>query len=253
MPSITSTANPHVAALRALHTGKGRSEAGMFLVEGLHYHRRAGCPPGTGAAALRRRRAGPHARWPRPDGPAGGSARRRRAHLRRRPRRHRPGLRHSGAAGRGGRDPDRGRGRGHRAPAPPRAGARAGADPRCRERSWQCGHPATRGPGRRCGRGLGSPRLRRPAAPKVVRAASGATFIQPVRAPLPWQRGRGPARWARQHVHQVALAEATARDAYDELDLTQRTALIVCNQPMAPRARPPGWPPGGAHPHVEQG
>ncbi len=36
MTAITSTANPRVQALRALHSPKGRAETGLFLVEGPH-------------------------------------------------------------------------------------------------------------------------------------------------------------------------------------------------------------------------
>jgi RNA methyltransferase, TrmH family len=78
-----------------------------------------------------------------------------------------------------------------------------------------------------------SPGSADPLAPKVVRAASGAHFHLPVRADLDWdeiaQRLAGAPR-----VHQVVLAEASAETAYDALDLTQRTVLIVGNEARGP-------------------
>jgi TrmH family RNA methyltransferase len=70
-------------------------------------------------------------------------------------------------------------------------------------------------------------------APKVVRAASGAHFHLPLRLDLSWEdiaeRLQGAPR-----VQQVLLAEASAAQAYDTLDLTQRTALIVGNEAHGP-------------------
>jgi TrmH family RNA methyltransferase len=66
-------------------------------------------------------------------------------------------------------------------------------------------------------------------APKVVRAAAGSHFLLPMRANLSWREiatrlhGAPPAR-------QILLAEAGAKRAYDTVDLTVRTALIVSNE-----------------------
>ena len=72
-----------------------------------------------------------------------------------------------------------------------------------------------------------------PYAPKVVRAGSGAHFHLPIRTVSDWDdiatRLRGaPA------VRQVLLAEASAPTPYDAVDLTQRTALIVGNEAHGP-------------------
>ena len=72
-----------------------------------------------------------------------------------------------------------------------------------------------------------------PFAPKVVRAGSGAHFFLPIRADLAWEEiaqrfaGAPPTQ-------QVLLAEASGRRAYDECDLTQRTALIIGNEAHGP-------------------
>jgi TrmH family RNA methyltransferase len=68
-----------------------------------------------------------------------------------------------------------------------------------------------------------------PLAPKVMRAGAGAHFYLPIRADLTWQEiadrlyGAPPAQ-------QVLLAEAGAHVAYDDVDMTARTALIVGNE-----------------------
>jgi TrmH family RNA methyltransferase len=72
-----------------------------------------------------------------------------------------------------------------------------------------------------------------PFGPKVMRAGSGAHFHLPVREAADWRdvaavvSGAPPAQ-------QVLLAEADARQAYDELDLTWRTALIIGNEAHGP-------------------
>ena len=72
-----------------------------------------------------------------------------------------------------------------------------------------------------------------PLAPKVVRAASGADFHLPVRAGLSWEeitvRSRGAPT-----VRQILLAEASGSQPYDTFDLTQRTVLIVGNEAHGP-------------------
>jgi RNA methyltransferase, TrmH family len=70
-------------------------------------------------------------------------------------------------------------------------------------------------------------------APKVVRAASGAHFYLPVRAGLTWEAIAERLRGA-PHIQQVLLAEASAAQPYDAVDLTQRTALIVGNEAHGP-------------------
>jgi TrmH family RNA methyltransferase len=72
-----------------------------------------------------------------------------------------------------------------------------------------------------------------PLGPKAVRAGSGAHFHLPMHAGQAWDEiaarlGGAPA------VRQVVLAEASAATAYDALDLTQRTALIVGNEAHGP-------------------
>jgi TrmH family RNA methyltransferase len=68
-----------------------------------------------------------------------------------------------------------------------------------------------------------------PFAPKVVRAGSGAHFTLPLRAALTWseidrQLRGGPT------VEQTILADVTGRRAYDTIDMTKRTAIIVSNE-----------------------
>ena len=74
-----------------------------------------------------------------------------------------------------------------------------------------------------------------PYHPKVVRAASGAHFHQPIAAQQSWeqiaQRLAGAPKTA-----QVLLAEANAQRPYYETDLTQRTALIIGNEAHGPSA-----------------
>ncbi len=74
-----------------------------------------------------------------------------------------------------------------------------------------------------------------PYNPKVVRAASGAHFHLPLAAQQSWeqiaQRLAGAPKMA-----QVLLAEAHAPQPYYEVDLTQRTALIIGNEAHGPSA-----------------
>ncbi len=74
-----------------------------------------------------------------------------------------------------------------------------------------------------------APGSAQPLAPKVVRAASGATFHLPVRAEQTWPQ-IAAALGGAPEVLQVLAAEASARTAYDAFDLTQRTALIIGNE-----------------------
>jgi TrmH family RNA methyltransferase len=68
-----------------------------------------------------------------------------------------------------------------------------------------------------------------PFAPKVVRAGAGAHFHLPIRHDLTWaaigQRLAGVPV-----AEQVLVADASGHVAYDELDLTKRTALIIGNE-----------------------
>lgn len=234
MPTITSTANPHVAALRALHTAKGRAEAGAFLVEGPHLvaaaldahliptsllydpEALARTPAGrdlTGrlealqADGARIFDAAPAALaracdTQTPQGVVGaivtGDVDAERVRQRRRGRMRALVLILDGVS-----DPGN-------VGTLLRAALAADVD-----EVWL------------------APGCADPLAPKVVRAASGATFTQPVRAPLAWdeiaERLQGAPR-----MRQVVLAEATAQEPYDALDLTVRTALIVCNEAHGP-------------------
>jgi RNA methyltransferase, TrmH family len=68
-----------------------------------------------------------------------------------------------------------------------------------------------------------------PFAPKVVRAGAGAHFHLPIRHGLRWPEIAE--RFAGAPVaEQVLVAEAAGRVAYDEVDLTQRTALVIGNE-----------------------
>lgn len=72
-----------------------------------------------------------------------------------------------------------------------------------------------------------------PAAPKVVRAGSGAHFHLPVRASQSWHDIAAVLAGAPE-VHQTLIAEAGAHRAYDTFDLTERTALIIGNEAHGP-------------------
>jgi TrmH family RNA methyltransferase len=74
-----------------------------------------------------------------------------------------------------------------------------------------------------------------PYSPKVVRAGSGAHFHLPILSQQSWeqiaQRLAGAPKTA-----QVVLAEANAQIPYYDIDLTQRTALIIGNEAHGPSA-----------------
>jgi TrmH family RNA methyltransferase len=232
MPPITSLANPRLAALRALHSAKGRAEAGAFLIEGQHLlvaaldsgvmplvalyapDVLARTPAGRDLAARLAAAGGAEvleasaevvARAGDTETPQGVVASVAQSavdadRLRQRRRgRARPivllldELRDPGNVG-----------------TLLRAALAADVD-----EVWLTAHAADW------------------LAPKVVRAASGAHFHLPVRAGLRWdeigQRARGAPR-----VRQVLLAEAAGAVAYDTLDLTQRTVLIAGNEAHGP-------------------
>jgi TrmH family RNA methyltransferase len=75
-----------------------------------------------------------------------------------------------------------------------------------------------------------------PYSPKVVRAASGAHFHLPIVSQQSWeqiaQRLSGAPKTA-----QILLAEARAARPYYDVDLTQRTALIIGNEAHGPSAQ----------------
>jgi RNA methyltransferase, TrmH family len=231
---ITSPSNPRVAALRSLHTAKGRAEAGAFLVEGPHLLDAtldAGVVPSLvlfAPEALQRTPAG----------------RRLIGRL--------EAVREDGAevleatvpvVARAA-DTQTPQGVVASVPADAVAPERVRARRRGRARPLVLLLDALADPGN-VGTLLRtalaadvdevwlSPGSADPLAPKVVRAASGASFHLPVRADLPWdeigRRLEGAPR-----VHQVVLAEASGATAYDDLDLTQRTVLIVGNEAHGP-------------------
>jgi TrmH family RNA methyltransferase len=68
-----------------------------------------------------------------------------------------------------------------------------------------------------------------PFAPKVVRAGSGAHFTLPIRAGLAWGEINRQLRGA-PTVEQTILADVTGRRAYDTIDMTKRTAIIISNE-----------------------
>jgi RNA methyltransferase, TrmH family len=72
-----------------------------------------------------------------------------------------------------------------------------------------------------------------PLGPKVVRAGSGAHFHLPVHSGQTWDEIAARLEGA-PAVRQVLLAEASGSVAYDALDLTLRTALIVGNEAHGP-------------------
>jgi len=74
-----------------------------------------------------------------------------------------------------------------------------------------------------------SPGCADPFAPKVVRAGSGAHFTLPIRAGLAWGEISRALRGA-PTVEQIILADVTGRRAYDTIDMTKRTAIIVSNE-----------------------
>jgi TrmH family RNA methyltransferase len=72
-------------------------------------------------------------------------------------------------------------------------------------------------------------------APKVVRAASGAHFHLPLRAVIGWEAISTYFAGA-PHMQQVVVADAAGDVDYTDLDLTQRTALIIGNETHGPSA-----------------
>lgn len=68
-----------------------------------------------------------------------------------------------------------------------------------------------------------------PFAPKVVRAGAGAHFHLPIRHGLTWAE-IGARFTGAPAIEQVLVAEAAGHVAYDQLDLTKRTALIIGNE-----------------------
>lgn len=68
-----------------------------------------------------------------------------------------------------------------------------------------------------------------PFAPKVVRAGAGAHFHLPIHAGLRWPEIAERIAGA-PVAEQVLVAEASGHVAYDEVDLTRRTALIIGNE-----------------------
>ncbi len=72
-------------------------------------------------------------------------------------------------------------------------------------------------------------------APKVVRAASGAHFHLPLRSDLSWEAISAYCVGAPQ-MQQILVADAAGDVDYTDLDLTQRTAIIVGNEAHGPSA-----------------
>ncbi len=72
-----------------------------------------------------------------------------------------------------------------------------------------------------------------PLSPKVVRAGAGAHFYLPIRTGLDWAR-IGERIYGAPPAQQVLLAEAGAERAYDDVDMTARTALIIGNEAHGP-------------------
>jgi TrmH family RNA methyltransferase len=74
-----------------------------------------------------------------------------------------------------------------------------------------------------------------PFAPKVVRAASGAHFHLPIYPNQSWDAIKKYLDGAPK-MQQVVVAEAAADTSYADLDLTQRTGLIIGNEAHGPSA-----------------
>jgi len=72
-----------------------------------------------------------------------------------------------------------------------------------------------------------------PLSPKVVRAGAGAHFYLPIRAELDWAQ-ISERLYGAPAAQQTLLAEADAQRAYDDVDMTVRTALIVGNEAHGP-------------------
>ncbi|HEY7983856.1 MAG TPA: RNA methyltransferase [Ktedonobacterales bacterium] len=234
MTAITSTTNPRVQALRALHTPKGRAEAGQFLVEGPHLldaALEAGVLPALTLFApevLERTAQGRRLLGRLAEARAGGAEliEATAAVIERAADTQTPqGIVASIAAAAVAPEAVRARRRGRARPLvlildglsdPGNVGtllrSALAADV---DEVWL------------------APGSADPLGPKVVRAASGAHFHLPVHANQAWDE---IAAWLRgaPAVRQVLLAEASAAQAYDALDLTQRSALIVGNEAHGP-------------------
>jgi TrmH family RNA methyltransferase len=78
-----------------------------------------------------------------------------------------------------------------------------------------------------------TPHCADPFAPKVVRAASGAHFHLPIATDLSWDEIRRALAGA-PAMRQIVVADSGASDEYFDLDLTQRTALIIGNEAHGP-------------------
>lgn len=70
-------------------------------------------------------------------------------------------------------------------------------------------------------------------APKVVRAASGAHFHLPLRLDMSWDATSTYCMGAPQ-MQQVVVADSAGDADYTDLDLTQRTAIIIGNEAHGP-------------------
>lgn len=234
VPAITSPSNPRVAALRALHTAKGRAEAGAFLLEGPHLLAAAldaglrpslvlydpealgrtpagrdlvGRVAALGVEGVEALEAAPAAiaRAADTQAPQGIVA----------------------ALPAGEVDPDRVRGRRRGRPRPVVLLLDALADPGNMGTLLRSALAAD------VDEVWLSEGCADPLAPKVVRSASGADFHLPVRAGLSWDEIAARVAGA-PRVRQVLLAEATSAQPYDHFDLTQRTVLIVGNEAHGP-------------------
>jgi TrmH family RNA methyltransferase len=227
---ITSGSNPRIAQLRALHTPKGREAAGLFLVEGPHlleaaldahvtprltvYDPEALERSVEGRRLLERileaRGAGAEALEATPPAIE-------RASDARTPQ----GIVAAVALADLAPDAVRGRRRGRMRPL--LLALDALADPGNMGTILRSALAAD------VDEALLGPECVDPFAPKVVRAGAGAHFHLPIRHGLRWpeiaERFAGaPA------VEQALVAEASGRVAYDEVDLTRRTALIIGNE-----------------------
>jgi TrmH family RNA methyltransferase len=74
-----------------------------------------------------------------------------------------------------------------------------------------------------------SPGCADPFAPKVVRAGAGAHFHLPIRIGLTWEQ-IGERFAGAPATHEVLVAEASGDKAYDEINFSQRVALIIGNE-----------------------
>ncbi len=234
MVAITSPANPRVAALRALHTPKGRAEAQAFLVEGPHLLDAtldAGVTPSLvlyDPEALARTPAG----------------RRLLGRLEAAREEGAEALKATAAVVARASDTQTPQGIVASVPLDAVAPDRVRVRRRGRARPLVLVLDGLADPGN-VGTLLRSalasdvdevwlsPGCADPLAPKVVRAASGAHFHLPVRPSLSWDDIARRLQGA-PHFQHVLLAEASGPLAYDALDLTQRTALIVGNEAHGP-------------------